>query len=173
MSDEGLEVYIGNGETIQVTPSKVVRYYLDIARIEKFFEENPDGEAEVGAVGDWFWTARTLTKRDFQEVKEFRDYLLRSSDWSHFSLNGEDCTIDMPIEFARLAFNDGFECGIWKIERWLSGIYNGVLRRGTYEVLKDFVAEVEPIIKKYKDKIDTLEQYGPKREIAVADGGKT
>jgi len=155
------EVYIGNGQTIQVLPNNDIRYYLDIDKLEQVIKENPDKKICIGASGDWYWTAHKI--KDIEKIKNGEEYILKSSDWSKFQAEIDDdeivdLTIEIPVNISKLVYWGGFIDGIFKVERWLNGIYSKGIKKMKYEMIKDMQKELEPIIKKYIEKVETLEK---------------
>jgi len=157
------EVYIGNGETIKVNTFEDKINYLDLEKVRKVVEENPDKEIYVGATADWRWTATEVNKERLEKMDKFEDFtILLSTCWDTFSLeiNGkkQDATIEIEKKYADLVRYDSFRKGIKEIEFWLSGIYQ-ILKTPNYALIKDFTEEVKPITKKYLERIDTLKKY--------------
>lgn len=148
--EETRDVYIGNDQTIKVTPNEKLMYLLDIDKLEKMFNENPHEELVVGATGDWYWTAETIHNKEEFEEKRKGYGLLRASSWSRFSINQEDdCTVEVPIHFYRLVREHAFLDGMHKVDQWIFNLYKDGIVNMKYEVIKEMQKELEPIIKKY------------------------
>ena len=157
-----IEVYLGQGETIKVTPNDKVTYYLDMEKLKEYFEKNPKNELTVGAETDWSWTAQTIKgKEEFEKIEKGEENILRASCWDKFTINQEeDCTVEVPNNFNKLALHRGFYDGIYKIEQWFSvKIYNDLLKNMKYEMIKEMQAEINPILKKYKNELEVLKKY--------------
>ena len=146
------EVYIGNGVTINPTVNENVVYYLDMDKLEKIILEK--GTVTVGASGDWFFTARKITKEQLEKIKQCREYLLRASCWSKFSVeidgDRQDCTIEIPVNTHKLAFANGFTMGIGKMDIWVHNAYWRITEF-PYEKIKACAEELDNIIKKYEN----------------------
>lgn len=145
-----MSVYIGHGQTIQVTPNDKVMFLLDIEKLEKIFESSPEKEITVGATGDWYWTAETIKgKEEFEKIKKGYG-LLRASSWSRFSIDQEeDCTVEVPLQFYRIVRHHSFLDGMHKVDQWLFYLYKDGISKMEYKQIKEMQKELEPIIKKY------------------------
>lgn len=151
------EVYIGNGNTINVSSNKDVRYYLDIYKLEELVKNNPDKKIVVGASGDWYWTAHDV--KDIEKVKSGDEYFLNSSDWSkfHAEIDDEniDLTIEIPLHFSHIAYRDGYMQGKNKVEQWLENIYTRGISKMKYEKINEMTEELKPIILKYINEVES------------------
>lgn len=147
------KVYIGNGETIYVKDNETVSFYLDIDKVKRIVTDNPEKEILVGATGDWFFTAQTITIPNLKEIEEYKKHILRSSCWSRFSIRWddceEDCTIEIPKHLDRLAFANGFDHGYSKVHFWIHNMYPR-MQKFEYEKIKKFSEDVEELLKKYE-----------------------
>lgn len=147
-------VYIGNGETIHVDENENFSFYLDLNKLQKIVDENPGKSIYVGATGDWFFTARSITADNLKEFNEYKAYILRSSCWSRFSVEiddeMQDCTVEIPKNMDELAFKNGYALGFGKVNFWIPNMYQRMSVLG-YEKIKRFSEEVETLLKKYED----------------------
>ena len=147
------EVYIGNGVTINPQENDEVNYYLDMDKLEKLVAEK--GSVTVGAAEDWFFTAQDVNKEDLEKIKTYRKHILRSSCWAKFEVeidgDRQDCTIEIPKQFDKLAYMHGFDDGVGKFHFWVRDAYWRI-KGFPYEKIKKCAEEVDAVIKKYEVK---------------------
>ena len=153
------EVYIGNGATIHVDEDKNNFHYLDMNKLKEIVENNEGKEIYVGTYRDWCWTAKKIKGlQHINDIMSGRDYILRCSCWDTFVVRIGDevipCTVDIPIYLHQLAQNAGFCDGLFKIEQWIGTIYTGCIAKMDYEHIQEMIAEIKPIVEKYKEKIN-------------------
>ena len=165
--EEFIECYIGNGQTVRKPKHKGIIAYLDIKKIEKYLEENPDESVRIGCEVDESWTATSITQEEFNDMKNGYRHLLRSSCWDRFFMetkNGrEDCTVEIPNDVAyELIYMEGFSRGLQKVDQWLNGLYAEGIRHMEYEMIEEMQKEMEPIIKKYKELGKMQKKFYPK-----------
>ena len=147
------DIYIGNGETVRVATSENGRYYLDLYKLKDIVDKSNGRRVTVGATGDWFFTAQDVSNGNLEDIRALRKNILRSSDWSRFHAEVDDevidLTVEIPIKFARLAFEDGMSRGINVVELWLNRVYTMAIRRMNYEEREKMREELAPILDKY------------------------
>jgi hypothetical protein len=146
-------IYIGQGKTIYVEPHKDVIALLDIPKLDKYFEKNPDATIEVGAKRDWFFTAEDVTKEKLKDVRRGLAFLVLASDWDTFKFikpdgTEEDCTLTVPTNLFNIAHLSGSRLIIDKMQRWFHDIYN-LLMTLAEDKRDDMVKEVNAILDKY------------------------
>ena len=69
----------------------------------------------------------------------------------------EDCTIEIPIKYAKFANMKGYCDGILKIEFWIPGLYNKYIKNMEYKQIDSMCKEIKAILKKYDEYIKTKE----------------
>lgn len=89
------EVYIGNGETILVSPSTTLRKEYDWVKLQQYLSSGI--EVDVGMKEDWYWTGKTLEQSDIDEKKVAG---ISGSDWATPSVMLNDEYIDCYIEIS-------------------------------------------------------------------------
>lgn len=157
------DVYLWGWRTISVESDKENVFYLDLEKLWKTIDENPDKKIFAWASTDWFWTAQEINKEKFDDIKKwFCQSLLLYSSWDHFSIDIEwdrqDCTVLVPKKYDEIVSLPYFLQWIWKIEFWLSWVYK-ILRCDNYKIVSDFSNEVKLIIKKYTEIIENNKKY--------------
>ena len=77
MNNKEFDVYIGGGITKRVKPNETMVFYLDFEKLEDLV--NRYNEVVVGASGDWFFTGRSVDKKDLKNIKDGYSYILDCS----------------------------------------------------------------------------------------------
>lgn len=150
------EIYIGNGQRIEVSENNGSGKTADLDKIKEIFSNNKEGIVYYGMKEDWFFTATQI-----KNSKDIENLNLIYSYWATPSIcikNGEDeefidCFHNVTDGIRKSCQTDGKNEIKFRLSLTLDNFVDEYLAL-TYEERREVSKQIKEIMEKYKEKKD-------------------